>query len=202
MFLSYLLIIEDLCFSYGAKQIIKNLSFTLSQGEKLLVTGPNGSGKTTLLKLILGNLKPQSGSIIKAPGLTVAYCKQDFPNLDFPISASEVVRMGLYRRRCKNEDQLVRQAMEKTNCLHLEKRLFSSLSGGERQRVSLARCFCQDAKVLLLDEPSSFLDTESGNTLIEIMSQLRNSELAVIAVTHDRTITDSLNWKELRMGGL
>ena len=191
---------RNLSFSYPGKTLFSDLSFTINNCDRLLVTGPNGSGKTTLLKLILGNLKPTSGTIEKAQNLRIAYCKQDFPNLDFPISAGEVVRMGLYGQKIDNGADIARRAMEKTNCLHLEKRLFPSLSGGERQRVSLARCLCQNAQILLLDEPSSFLDSESEQTLIEIMSSLEDSNFAIIAVTHDSAITDALKWKQLRMG--
>ena len=195
-----LLQVENLSFSYPGKTLVSDLSFTINTNDRLLVTGPNGSGKTTLLKLILGNLKPTGGRITKAPGLRIAYCKQDFPNLDFPISAGEVVRMGLYGQKVGKAEDIARRAMEKTNCLHLEKRLFPSLSGGERQRVSLARCLCQNAQIVLLDEPSSFLDSESEQTLIEIMSSLQDSSFAIIAVTHDSAITEALKWKQLRMG--
>ena len=111
-----LLEVKNLCFSYGSKQIIKDLSFTLSKGERLLVTGPNGSGKTSLLKLILGILKPTGGSIIRTTGLGIAYCKQDFPNLDFPISAAEVVKMGLYGQRLTN----LSQDAQKVICTYLD----------------------------------------------------------------------------------
>ena len=191
---------RNLSFAYPGKTLFSDLSFKISSNDRLLVTGPNGSGKTTLLKLILGNLRPTEGTIIRAPELRIAYCKQDFPNLDFPISAGDIVRMGLYGRKVDNGTDMARRAMEKTNCLHLEKRLFPSLSGGERQRVSLARCLCQNAHILLLDEPSSFLDAESEQTLIEIMSSLEDSNFAIIAVTHDSAITDALKWKQLRMG--
>ena len=194
-----LLEVKNLSFAYHGKTLFSDLSFCINNRDRLLVTGPNGSGKTTLLKLILGNLKPTGGTITKAPNLRIAYCKQDFPNLDFPISAGEVVRMGLYGQKIDRPDDIARRAMEKTNCLHLEKRLFPSLSGGERQRVSLARCLCQNAHILLLDEPSSFLDAESEQTLIEIMASLKDSDFAIIAVTHDSAITDALKWKQLRM---
>ncbi len=194
-----LLEVKNLSFAYPGKPLFSDLSFCINNRDRLLVTGPNGSGKTTLLKLILGNLKPTSGSITKAKDLKIAYCKQDFPNLDFPISAGEVVRMGLYGQKIDRPENIARRAMEKTNCLHLEKRLFPSLSGGERQRVSLARCLCQNAHILLLDEPSSFLDAESEQTLIEIMASLKDSNFAIIAVTHDSAITQALKWKQLRM---
>lgn len=196
-----LLSAENLCFSYPGRPVIENLSFSLAEGGRLIVCGPNGCGKTTLLKLILGLLKPDSGRMTLREGLSVSYCKQDFPNLDFPISAAEVVKMGLYKHRTADENTAVRRAMEKTGCAELADRLFSSLSGGERQRVSLARCFCQNANLVLLDEPSSFLDSGSRNTLCSLLSTLGTDDFAVIAVTHDSEVFRSLGWRELRLGG-
>lgn len=77
-------------------------------------------------------------------------------------------------------------------------RLFYSLSNGERQKVSLARCYCQNAKLLLLDEPSSFLDKKSKVIFIEQMKALEKEPFAIIAVTHDDEIIKNLNWKTVR----
>lgn len=190
---------NNIGFSYpgSGNYLFRNLSFTLNDNDRLLITGPNGSGKTTILKLILGMLRVNEGTLKMRENLNIAYCKQDYPNPGFPISAEEVVKMGLYGRKIPDPGQAVRRAMERTDCLHLAPRLFSSLSGGERQRVSLARCFCQDADLLLLDEPSSFLDKESRSTLIHLLQNLDDRDFAVIAVTHDEDIASSLPWKRL-----
>lgn len=190
---------DNIAFSYpdSSHFLFRNLSFSLDDNERLLITGPNGSGKTTILKLILGMLSVTQGSLKLRENLNIAYCKQDYPNPGFPISAIEVVRMGLYGNRNRDPEDAVRRAMERTGCLHLSSRLFSSLSGGERQRVSLARCFCQNADLLLLDEPSSYLDTESRNTLIHLLKNLDDRDFAVIAVTHDGDISNALDWKRL-----
>lgn len=190
---------DNIAYSYpdSTEYLFKNLSFSLNEHERLLITGPNGSGKTTILKLILGMLSVTEGSIKLRENLNIAYCKQDYPNPGFPISAEEVVKMGLYGNRNNESSSAVRRAMERTGCFHLAGRLFSSLSGGERQRVSLARCFCQNADLLLLDEPSSFLDTDSRNTLVSILQNLEDRDFAVIAVTHDSAVSSALDWKRL-----
>ncbi len=166
--------------------------------DKLLVCGANGSGKSTLLKTILGIEKPLGGTITYTGKNNIAYCKQDFPNPDFPVTAEEVVAMGLYKKHYSAEQ--VEQAMKKTDCWQLRKRLFYTLSGGERQRVSLARCFCQNSSLLLLDEPSSFLDAQSKETFLNLLQGMRTEPVAIIAVTHDEEIIASLGWRVIRLG--
>lgn len=187
-----LLKLEHIDFSYSDAKILKDFSLSLETGEKLLIQGPNGSGKTTLLKIIMGLLKPQKGYVKKSGSLNIAYCKQDFLNNKFPISAFEVVSMG---SKDKSE---VQKAMIHTDCWTLKDRSFFSLSGGEKQRVSLARCFCQHADLLLLDEPSSFLDSQSKNVFKELMQKLPDS-MAAIVVTHDADLAGTLNWNCIRL---
>lgn len=189
--------ISDLYFSYSSKEVISGLSLNLEYGDKLIIAGPNGSGKTTLLKCIMGNILPSDGSISKADDINIAYCKQDFPNSKFPISAREVVEMGIYK---SNEKSAVKKAMELTKTSHLADRAFYGLSGGERQRVSLARCFAQNANLLLFDEPSSFLDSDSRHTFADIMRNLPD-DIAAIVVTHDNDLIKELGWKVLCLGG-
>lgn len=204
--------------------VFSKFSLSVMESDRILVCGPNGSGKTTLLKCILGLAKPMSGEIKTRRGLRTAYSKQDFPSVNLPISAQEVVAMGLgprygtppgarfaakpeetaheSRRLTKQKSrQIVAEAMERTKCIHLARRLFSSLSGGERQRVSLARCLCQKADLLLLDEPSSFLDSESRENLLELLENLTASPFAVIAVTHDPNMMAAPMWRIVKMEG-
>lgn len=214
--------IINLSAGYDRSPVFSKFSLSVMESDRILVCGPNGCGKTTLLKCMLGLVKPLSGEIKTRQGLRTAYSKQDFPSVNLPISAQEVVAMGLgpgyrttpgapfsaktaataygSRRLTKQKSrQIVAEAMEKTKCLHLARRLFSSLSGGERQRVSLARCLCQKADLLLLDEPSSFLDSESRENLLELLENLTASPFAVIAVTHDPSMMTSSMWRIVRM---
>ena len=189
--------IENLCVKYDKNIVIENFSLNLTLGEKVIIYGPNGTGKTTLLKTILGIVKATSGKIIFEDDEVIAYCKQDYPNPEFPITVEEVVAMGI-KKQNKNSKEDIKTALTKANALNLQGRLFYSLSGGERQKVSLARCYCQNANLFLLDEPSSFLDTKSKNIFLEQMKNLENQNCSVIAVTHDEELIKNLNWKVIK----
>jgi zinc transport system ATP-binding protein len=189
--------IENLCVKYDKNIVIENFSLNLTLGEKIIIYGPNGTGKTTLLKTILGIVKAASGKIIFEDDEVIAYCKQDYPNPEFPITVEEVVAMGI-KKQNKNSKEDIKNALIKANALNLQGRLFYSLSGGERQKVSLARCYCQNANLFLLDEPSSFLDTKSKNIFLEQMKNLENQNCSVIAVTHDEELIKNLNWKVIK----
>jgi zinc transport system ATP-binding protein len=189
--------IENLCVKYDKNIVIENFSLNLTLGEKIIIYGPNGTGKTTLLKTILGIVKAASGKIIFEDDEVIAYCKQDYPNPEFPITVEEVVAMGI-KKQNKNSKEDIKNALTKANALNLQGRLFYSLSGGERQKVSLARCYCQNANLFLLDEPSSFLDTKSKNIFLEQMKNLENQNCSVIAVTHDEELIKNLNWKVIK----
>jgi ABC-type Mn2+/Zn2+ transport system ATPase subunit len=189
--------IENLCVKYDKNIVIENFSLNLTLGEKIIIYGPNGTGKTTLLKTILGIVKAASGKIIFEDDEVIAYCKQDYPNPEFPITVEEVVAMGI-KKQNKNSKEDIKNALIKANALNLQGRLFYSLSGGERQKVSLARCYCQNANLFLLDEPSSFLDTKSKSIFLEQMKNLENQNCSVIAVTHDEELIKNLNWKVIK----
>ena len=189
--------IENLCVKYDKNIVIENFSLNLTLGEKIIIYGPNGTGKTTLLKTILGIVKAASGKIIFEDDEVIAYCKQDYPNPEFPITVEEVVAMGI-KKQNKNSKEDIKNALTKANALNLQGRLFYSLSGGERQKVSLARCYCQNANLFLLDEPSSFLDTKSKSIFLEQMKNLQNQNCSVIAVTHDEELIKNLNWKVIK----
>ncbi|MDD4011105.1 MAG: ATP-binding cassette domain-containing protein [Sphaerochaetaceae bacterium] len=172
-------------------RLLSNLSFTVSDKEKVLVIGPNGSGKTTLLKTIAGILKPLAGTI-KTDKAHIAYLKQDWPSQEFPISALEVASLASNTARAL-------KMMKATGCAHLAKRSFFSLSGGERQRVSLARCLAQDASLILMDEPSSFLDRESQALMSGFLKGPLLADKAVMLVTHDPSLIQALGWRTIEL---
>lgn len=189
--------IDDVSVSYGKKQVLDGFSLLMKKGDKLVVAGPNGCGKTTLLKSILGIIKPTSGGIHLAQNARTAYCKQGFTTVATTISVYEVVGMGLYKQNGKDRT-CVERAMRETGVQHLASRPFNGLSGGEKQRVSLARCLCQDANLLLLDEPSSFLDAASCKDFTSLMKSLP-SYIAAIVVTHDDKLIQGLGWPVVEM---
>lgn len=193
-----LLCIDDVSAGYGEKIVIKDFSLTVNKGDHFLLLGPNGSGKTTLFRLILGIIPPMKGKVEYPMGRSVSYARQDPPSSPFPISVEEVVEMGLWKSG-REREKTINEALEMTDALHLKKRLFHSLSGGERQRVSLSRCLAQNSPLILLDEPSSFLDRESRDSFISLMEKVATPERAIIAITHDSTVIDRLGWKEVTL---
>jgi len=198
--------------------VLDDLSLFIPAGEQLLVYGTNGAGKTTLLKTILGLEKPVSG-IVKVGDYSVgsrewhrnrmhtAYVHQENIKNTFPVSADEVVAIGLAGRKLSSSEIAyhVEIAMRRTGCFALYGRSYHSLSGGEKQRVSLARCLCQHARVLLLDEPTSFLDAEGKDDFLTILQELCHNEApTILMVSHDPVCTGRLHWekKELKEGKL
>ena len=193
-----LLCLDNVTAGYGEKIVIKDFSLTVNKGDHILLIGPNGSGKTTLFRLILGIIPPMKGKVEYPMGRSVSYARQDPPSSPFPISVEEVVEMGLWKSG-REREKTINEALEMTDALHLKKRLFHSLSGGERQRVSLSRCLAQNSPLILLDEPSSFLDRESRDSFISLMEKVATPERAIIAITHDSTVIDRLGWKEVAL---
>jgi zinc transport system ATP-binding protein len=210
--------IENLTVDLGSKNILDQLDLELGRGELLVIHGANGSGKTTLLRTILGFTNPVQG-VVKIGEYLVGssewkknrsqtgYVHQENVKNIFPISAGEVVAIGLSGRKLSGNEieYRVEIAMRRTGCYHLYKQSYHSLSGGEKQRVSLARCLCQNAKVLLFDEPTSFLDAEGKEELLGQLRELsRNEAPTMLLVSHELSWIEKLDWpkKELKGGKL
>ncbi|MEM1901937.1 MAG: ABC transporter ATP-binding protein [Thermosphaera sp.] len=187
---------------YGSVKVLDNISFSINSGEFVGLLGPNGSGKTTLLRTISRSLRPRIGAVYldereiygmksQEVAKNIAVVPQGF-NLNFDLTALDVVLMGRhphisrFKFEGKEDLEIARKAMEMTNTWHLAERRVSELSGGERQRVMIARALAQEPKVLLLDEPTTYLDIKSQ---LEIMDLLRDlcikNGLLVLAVFHD-----------------
>lgn len=182
--------------------VLHALDLEIDAGEMAAVIGPNGTGKTTLVRLASGHLRPQAGRILLAgddlSSLTarerarrVAVVPQE-THLAFDYSVAEVVSMGraphqglLGLQRPADREQL-RLAMERTDVLELAARSFLALSGGERQRTIIARALVQEPRILLLDEPTAFLDLRHRLVVYELLTRLnRDSGLTVVVVSHD-----------------
>lgn len=190
--------IRNITLSYGEKTVLEDFSLSLRKGEKIILAGPNGSGKTTLIRSILGFTRPRKGTIGKAPGLRCAYTRQGDTETICPVSVREVVSMGLYRSEDRDASR-IENAMKLTGVSHLSSRSFPSLSGGEKQRVQIARSITQEADVILMDEPTTFLDTAFRDELVSILTLLP-SQMAAIVVTHDEMLSDRLGWRIIRIG--
>lgn len=193
--------------------ILDGVDLLLKPGEHIFIKGSNGAGKTTLLKAILGLLPRTSGSIKincleidsqewKKQRSIVGYVNQKQVDSKFPISAKEVVAIGLSAKGHSDAEtqHRVEIAMRRTGCFHLANRLFHSLSGGEQQRVSIARCLCQEAQLLLFDEPTSFLDAQSKDELKALIMELWSNEApTIVIVSHDDQWLEKFNWPVLEL---
>ena len=210
--------IKSLTVSIGEKQILENLDLEIGRGEQLIIQGENGCGKTTLLRAILGLNKIDQGTIAIGDDLVgsanwsknrvqTGYLNQETIKNNFPITAAEVVAIGVSGINISDSDRdyRVELSMRKTGCFHLLNQLFHQLSGGEKQRVSLARCLCQNARLLLLDEPTSYLDDGGKDDLATLLFELsRNEAPTMLLVSHDSLWVEKLNWpvKTLKKGKL
>ena len=194
--------LEKIGFKYAEDWTLKDISFDVLTGEFMGVLGPNGSGKTTLLKLIDGILRPREGGLwidgqavadMKRAALArlVAVVPQD-SQMVFPFTVQEIVLMGRmphlgqWRFEGERDFKIAREAMEMTDTWSLAARKMNALSGGERQRVLIARALAQQSRILLLDEPTAFLDIRHQIDFFDLIRRLnREQALTVIAVTHD-----------------
>ncbi|MCL2800582.1 MAG: metal ABC transporter ATP-binding protein [Treponema sp.] len=192
---------DDVSFSYGSINVLKDASFHIHKGEFVAMVGPNGSGKTTVLKLLLGMEKPSAGSIMISG--TTAYVSQHMPNDNlFPISVHDVVRMGLLhsnKNYSKNCYAAAEEAMEKTGITDIASRSYSSLSGGQKRRALVARALAGKPQFLVLDEPAANMDVESELQLYETLGVYKGIS-TILIVTHDTEFVTSLTDRVLCLG--
>ncbi len=185
--------IANLGFAYEKQPVLEDVNLEYDKKDFLALIGPNGGGKSTLLKLILGLLKPDRGSVRVAKGTSLAYVPQNTNiNRDFPIRVIDTVLMGrLSQKRFgffrKEDFAKARKALNAVGLEDFENRSLAKLSGGQRQRVFIARALCSDADILLLDEPTASLDSESQIQIYELLKKL-NKSVGVIIVSHDTTV--------------
>lgn len=195
--------VKNLNYTWGN---IKNLSFELKPGEKLIILGENGNGKTTLLRLLSGNYTPLSGEILidgktinQNPKFTIGYIPQHLNTNLISLNVEEVISLGIQNQN-KNRKKIIDESLERTDSLYLKGRDFESLSGGEKQKVSISRCLAQNAKLLLLDEPTSSMDLKNREMVTEILQSLSLTEIpTIIVVTHDEELVKTLNWKTIHL---
>ncbi|MBI5744637.1 MAG: ABC transporter ATP-binding protein [Elusimicrobia bacterium] len=193
--------VQGLEFSYGAGPLINGVSFELRPGDFMCVLGPNGSGKSTLLKLLTGFMKPAAGSVRLAgeetagmrPGRLAALAayvpSETVTPYDFTVREAVLLgrtaRAGLWRGYSSQDQAAADRALEETGIAALAGRSINSLSTGERQLAFIAQALAQEAKVLLLDEPTSHLDLRYKSAVMGLLSGLAARRLAVAAVLHE-----------------
>lgn len=213
--------IRNFSLCLGKKEILRDVSFNVCRGEYLSIVGPNGAGKTTLLKCIDRLISGGTG-LIRAFGRPLESYRQRelarriayVPQADarvFPFTVMQFVLMGRYPYLSpfstvdREGLQAVKEAMEQTGTSGFAERRLDTLSGGERQKVYLAAALAQQADVLLLDEPTTFLDYRHQAEIRDVLARVNGeSGVTVVSVTHDlnRAVLDSDRIVALRGGSL
>lgn len=197
--------VDNISFSYsGGREILKDISFELEQGETLCLLGPNGTGKTTLLKCINHILAPKSGRVyIDGDDVSrmtqimrakkIGYVPQ-YNNNVFPMNVIDTVMMGRIAfagRKIRSEDKdIVFDIIEKMGLEKFAFKNINEMSGGERQRVFIARALAQEPQIIIMDEPTSSLDLKNQMFTLELITELaRGKNIGVIMSIHDLNLT-------------
>ena len=192
---------QHLDFGYGARRVGHDVSLSVEAGEVLCLLGPNGSGKTTLFKTLLG-LLPAQGGVVRVDEMDlrararneiarrVSYVPQAHAAF-FPFTVEEVVLMGrtahlgLFSSPSRRDREAARGAMARMQIEHLAASVYTRISGGERQLTLIARALAQDARVIVMDEPTANLDFGNQVRVLQHIRSLAQSGIGVLLSTHD-----------------
>lgn len=194
--------IENLYLGYEDKNVVSDFSSSFKKGEIISIIGPNGSGKSTVLKAVAKLLKPESGAVYLDKKSIKTMSNKEVANklsvlLQYNSSPSDMKVRDLiyfgrmphkkwYQGRNIEDEKIIDEAIENTNLANLQHKKVCCLSGGERQRVWLAVALAQEPDILLLDEPTTYLDIGYQLELLELVKKLnRKLNMTVIMVLHD-----------------
>ncbi len=192
---------ESLTLRYNGRDAVHEVSLDLESGELIAIVGPNGSGKTTLLRGLSRLLSPVAGNVLldgddiraissRDVARRLAVLPQEHPE-GVDITVHELVwrgrapHQGILQRATATDHEAVAWALEAADVTHVAARPLGSLSGGERQRAWIALALAQQPRVLLLDEPTSFLDVQHQVEVMALLSRLNAEGMTIIAVVHD-----------------
>lgn len=187
----------DVNVSLRGKSVLEDINFEIFDKEFVAIIGPNGGGKTVLLKTILGLIKPVSGKVLvqgkdprQARGI-VGYVPQHSNfDVEFPISVLEATLMGRLKESkffcgySAKDREIALDALTQMHMLEFAERQIGKLSGGQLQRVLIARALTLKPQILLLDEPTSSLDTRIGRSVYELLEEL-SQQMTIVLVSHD-----------------
>lgn len=194
--------LDRFSFDIGKKTILDSISLSVNEGEYFSLIGPNGAGKTTLLKCLMRILTGGRGSITLNNKPLSNYSQKELARLmsyvpqsdgrSLPFTVEEFVMMGRYpylspfTSISKEDKQAVKDAVDLTGIAHLVERRLDTLSGGERQTVYIASALTQGSRIVLLDEPTTFLDPKHESDILGIIKKInREYGITIISVTHD-----------------
>ena len=192
---------ERLSLRYNGRSAVSEVTLDLESGELIAIVGPNGSGKTTLLRGLSRLLKPVVGHVFldgddirsissRDVARRLAVLPQEHPE-GVDITVRELVwrgrapHQGVLQRATPADHEAVAWALEAADVTHVAGRTLGSLSGGERQRAWIALALAQQPRVLLLDEPTSFLDVQHQVEVMALLSRLNDQGMTIVAVLHD-----------------
>lgn len=192
-------------FRYGDREVLRGVDIDLNPGEVTILLGPNGSGKSTLLKVLSGLLPPASGEVHLFGRPPRSYPRREMarllsavgqdPPVDFPMTVAEYVAFGRFAHQgffggmTPGDRGQVARALEMTELSELRDRALSEVSAGERQRATVARAVAQEAGVMLLDEPTAFLDIRHRVAFHEVVARLKESRgVAALVASHDLSL--------------
>lgn len=192
--------ISHLDCGYGGRPVVRDVSLTVAGGEVVCLLGPNGSGKTTLFRTVLGLLRPLAGRISLDGADTarwsparrareIAYVPQSHLPL-FPYRVLDVVvmgraaRLGLFAAPGRRDRHIAQSALEQSGIGHLAARPYTEISGGERQMVLITRALVQQARLLVMDEPTSNLDYGNQVRVLRRVRSLAGDGMGILMTTH------------------
>lgn len=208
--------VKDLVFSYGKDEVLNKVSFDLNRGDFLTIQGENGSGKSTLIKLILKDLKKDSGQI-KLFGedlenfddySKIGYVPQvnDANKIAFPVTGKEFVVLNLYKKfnifnrpnkKCYKKVEEIFEILNIENLLNIP---FKQLSGGQAQKVMIARAMVNDPKLLLLDEPTVGVDEKSKRDFLKLLANLNDKhKISILMISHEMDVVREFSKREISL---
>jgi ABC-type Mn2+/Zn2+ transport system ATPase subunit len=196
--------VQNASIGYGAKIVLRDISFQVPNGARVAVVGPNGAGKSTLFKALVGLLPLHSGRIL-IHGLPlgnhqdcVAYVPQrEEVDWRFPVTVRDVVMMGRYgnkgwfRRNSSADRRAVELALAQMGIGELASQSIGDLSRGQQQRVFLARALAQEPHIVLMDEPFSGVDVAAQGAALDLLDELHEHGVTAVISTHDLNVASS-----------
>lgn len=198
--------VRNVMVSYDGRPVLRSVSFDVPPSQMVGVIGPNGAGKSTLIKAILGLTRIDQGRVeifgrpASAMKKRIAYVPQaEAVDWDFPVTVFDVVlmgryaEMGIFGRPSRADRNKAREAIERVGMSAFVDRHIRRLSGGQQKRVFIARALCQEADILLLDEPFAGVDAMTERAIFELIRDLTSKRKTLLIVNHDLSVLDKFD---------